>query len=119
MTSITPPRDDEGGVRRRLQRAATAPVDKTRRVAAKAAPRPVTGQRDDAERGGDAPARRSPGPGRRQQERRRRRTVVLLDTRSPVGNRRRGTRRDDDRRLPRGEAGDPPAGAVLEDDLYA
>ncbi len=112
MTSITPPRDDEGGVRRRLQRAATAPVDKTRRVAAKAAPRPVTGQRDDAERGGDAPARRSPGPGRRQQERRRRRTVVLLDTR-------RGTRRDDDRRLPRGEAGDPPAGAVLEDDLYA
>lgn len=124
MTSITPPRDDEGSVRRRLQRADTAPVDKPRRAAPKPAPRAVPDQQEDPAQTRDRARRPQPsrGPERRTQERRRRRGAVLLDTRSPIGNRRRGTRRDDDRRIPRRSKdtdSGPPAGAVLDDDIYA
>lgn len=124
MTSITPPRDDEGNVRRRLQRAGTAPVDKLRRSAPKPAPRAIPDQREDTPqaRDGARQSRLPRGPERRTQERRRRREAVLLDTRSPIGNRRRSARRGEDRRTPRGgkEAdGGPPAGTVLDDDIYA
>lgn len=124
MTSITPPRDDDGSVRRRLQRAGTAPVDKLRRNAPKPAPRAVPGQREDTpqDRDGVRQSRSLRGPERRTQERRRRRETVLLDTRSPIGNRRRAARRDVDRRTPRRSAdtgGGPPAGTVLDDDTHA
>ncbi len=125
MTSITPPRDDEGSVQLRLRRATDAPVDKPRRSAPKPAPRAVPEQDDDAAQNRDS-ARQSQQPRgteRRTQERRRRREAVLLDTRAPIGNRRRGARRDEDRRIPRLSAantgGDPPAGTILDDDIYA
>lgn len=124
MTSITPPRDDDGNVRRRLQRADTAPVDKLRRSAPKPAPRAVPEQREDPPRARDdaRQSRSLRGPERRTQERRRRREAVLLDTRNPVGNRRRSARRGEDRRTPRRGTdtdGGPPAGTVLDDDIYA
>lgn len=123
MTSINPPRDDEGVVRRRLQRAAAAPIGKIARSAPGTAPRPPGAQTDEAAAlAGRKPPRRERGPERRVRERRSRRVTVLLDTRSPVGNRRRGARRGTDRLAPRRRANDadsPPAGTVLDDDACA
>lgn len=124
MTSINTPRDDEGVVRRRLQRAGTALVGKARRSAPSAALRRIGGQTNAAAapQGWQKSTPPGRGPERRMKERRIRRVVVLLDTRSPVGNRRRGTRRGQDRLSPRRltyDAGNPPAGTVLGDDIYA
>lgn len=123
MTSINPPRDDDGVVRRRLQRAGTAPVGKVRRGAAATAARRVTEQpADPAARGWrKSPAPRDRGPERRLRDRRQRRVAVLLDTRSAVGNRRRGARRSKDQSASRraADAGNPPAGTLLDDDTYA
>jgi hypothetical protein len=120
MTSINPPRDDEGVVRRRLQRAGTAPVGRIRRGAPAPAPRQAGGSGDDTAPGRRRTSSRARGPERRAGERRRRRVAVLLDTRSPLGNRRRRTRRGSDRTLPRrGSAIGGPSGARLDDDLYA
>lgn len=112
MTSIKPPRDDEGVVSRRLQRANTAPVGPLRRGAASAAPRPAAD-------GGPATLPQDRGPERRRRERRQRRDPVLLDTRGTIGNRRRGRRRGTDRELPHGDNGVAPAGTLLDDDVYA
>jgi hypothetical protein len=120
MTSIHPPRDDEGVVRRRLQRAGTAPVGRIRRAAPGPALRPPAAQTDEAAAGGHRSSQMR-GPERRVQGRRRRRVAVLLDTRSPFGDRRRRTRRGRDRTLPRrvSAASGAPGGALLDDDLYA
>jgi hypothetical protein len=122
MTSIKPPRDDEGVVRRQLQRAGAAAVGKLRRSAPGAAPRPAGAESGKAAALAGRRPRRERGPERRADERRGRHATVLLDTRSTVGNRRRRARRGADQSAVRSRAridGAPPAGTVLDDDVSA
>jgi len=122
MTSINPPRDDDGIVRRTLQRADTAAVDKLRRGAPATAPRPPGAENAKAAALAGRTPRRARGPERRLKERRNRCATVLLDTRSAIGNRRRGARRGADRSAGRRhthDAGAPPAGTLLDDDVCA